>query len=130
MTKRANGSARVTEIEAVPVEDSSGDLVEVRLVVPRRVLQQQAPSPELVSQATSAEVLGVPKRRFLEIVRSPSYPGRVLKLGRLRLVRRTEFIAHLELLTQQSATRVQPSERAHDRSRSLGLLDRLGLEEV
>lgn len=131
MSKRAKGSAQVTELEAVPVEDSSGDLVEVRLVVPRRVLQQQAPSPELVSQATSAEVLGVPKRRFLEIVRSPSYPGRVLKVGRLRLVRRTEFVAHLESVTAQRAPRAQPAAGGEIRGRSVhGLLDRLGLEEV
>lgn len=131
MIKRANDSARIAEIEAGLIEDSSGDLVEVRLVVPRRVLQQQAPSPELVSQATSAEVLGVPKRRFLEIVRSPSYPGRVLKVGRLRLVRRTEFVAHLESLTDGRATVPESAGPRDAKARAVpGLLDRLGLEEL
>lgn len=117
--------------QAVVVADHrDGDFVEVRLVVPRGVFEQQPPAPELVSQANSMEVLGLPKRRFLELVRSPGYPGRVLKLGRLRLVRRTELLAHLEATPAQRSSPGANGAAALASRAVHGLARRLGLEEV
>ena len=78
--------------------------------------------------ASSMDELGMPKRRFLELVRSPRYRGRVIKLGRLRLVRRTELLAHLEELSSGSSGE-ESSDLVH-RSTVPSLLKELGLEEV
>lgn len=99
------------------------DLVEVRMLVPRGALVQPAPAPELVSQANALEAFGLPPRRFLEIVRSPRFPGRVLRSGRLRLVRPADLLAHLERGAESEHEAEPPPEPS-------SLVERLGLEAV
>ncbi len=111
---------------------SAEDLVEVRVMLPRAALVQAPPVPELVSQASSLAVLGIPPRRFLELVRSPRFAGRVLRDGRLRLVRRVDLISHLESETE--AAREASNDGAEHPTTSTTtrptLADRLGLEAV
>ena len=110
------------------VDDPGGDeeLVEVRMLVPRRALVQSAPAPELVSQANVLDALGIPPRRFLELVRSPRFPGRVRRSGRLRLVRRVDLLEHLE--HEDEADRVD--DVGDETPRRSTLAERLGLEDV
>lgn len=99
-------------------------------MLPRAALVQAAPVPELVSQASSLAVLGLPPRRFLEIVRSPRFAGRVLRDGRLRLVRRVDLLEHLERETEAAAADNDGDEQAAASTARPTLADRLGLEAV
>lgn len=102
------------------------EFVEVRMLVPRSELVQAAPAPELVSQANVLDTFGVPPRRFLEIVRSPRFPGRVLRNGHLRLVRRADFLAALERMDGEVTEPEAPTEPA----KLAPLAERLGFEEA
>lgn len=111
------------------MRDRREDLLELRVLVPRSSLPS-APSrveAELVSQESSLELFGLPSRRFLELVRDPRFPGRVLRVGKLRLVRREDLLAHLHAVDEG------PDERDREESAPAGppsLAERLGLEEV
>ena len=111
-------------------DSSAEDLVEVRVMLPRSALVQAPPVPELVSQASSLAVLGIPPRRFLEIVRSPRFAGRVLRDGRLRLVRRVDLLDHLERETDAAREHNDCDEQPTTAPARPSLADRLGLEAV
>ena len=65
----------------------------ISIELPTGALHVTAALPELVSQRTSEQVLGVPKRQFLEALPSFEASGRVVaRLGRLRLVDRADFV--------------------------------------
>ncbi len=111
---------------STPADD---ELVEVRLLLPRRALPAPAPpraDPELVSQENVRDLFGVPPRRFLEMVRSPAFPGRVLRIGKLRLVRREELLAHLHKIDEG----VRAEAASGDDEPRPSLATRLGLEEA
>jgi len=55
-------------------------------------------SAEMVSQLTILHVCGISPRVYLELLRADGCPLRVIKLGKLRLVRRDELVAWLESL--------------------------------
>ncbi len=120
MTRKGRGAAIAAAEDVDPGVD---DLVEVRMLVPRRALVQEAPAAEMVSQESSLELFGVPPRRFLELVRSPRFPGRVLRLGRLR---RTDLLSFLEQADETPEV-VDESPRP---TPATSLVERLGLEEV
>lgn len=67
--------------------------LELRLVVPHELLAG-SPRVEMISQLNAA-VVGLGKRQFLELLRREDAP-RVLKVGKLRLVRRDDLLAFLE----------------------------------
>lgn len=114
-----------------PVRPLEEELVEVRMLVPRTALVQTPPAPELISQANSLETFGLPPRRFLEIVRSPRFPGRVLRDGRLRLVHRADLLAHLERATAEATSAAGNGNDEQPAATAAGTLaDRLGLEAV
>jgi hypothetical protein len=52
----------------------------------------------MVSQLTILHVCGISPRVCLELLRADGCPLRLIKLGKLRLVRREEFVAWLESL--------------------------------
>lgn len=108
--------------------DEGRELVEVRMLVPRAALVQAPPAPEYISQANCLETFGLPPRRFLEIARSPRFAGRVLREGRLRLVRRSDLLAHLERTTAEAAAGGNDEQPATLAPSTLA--DRLGLEVV
>jgi hypothetical protein len=118
-------------VEAVDVSERDDDLVEVRMLVPRAALVQAAPAPELVSQATSLGTFGVPARRFLEIVRRADFPGRVIRNGKLRLVRPADFIAALERIDATEEQGPRPTAEAESApTRRSSIAEELGLEEA
>ncbi len=80
------------------------ETVTVALTLPAGALAVQAAPPELVSQRTAEAVLGIPRRSFLEAVRTfEAAGGVVLHLGKLRLVRRDAFIGWLRTRREQVA---------------------------
>ncbi len=105
------------------------DLLELRVLVPRSALPSTPArvEAELVSQESSLELFGLPPRRFLEMVRDPRFPGRVLRVGKLRLARREDLLAHLHAVDEAPDER-EREESAPPPPRSLA--ERLGLEEA
>jgi hypothetical protein len=81
--------------------------VELRVVVPRDQLPSVAPA-ELFSQANCHQLLGIPPRKFLELLRRDGAP-RAQKLGKLRLVRRDEMLAFLDRLRDIDARAETPT---------------------
>lgn len=56
-------------------------------------VQIVAAPPTHLSQRTSEAVLGIPRRAYLESL--ASYPGEVIRLGRLRIVDRVSYLRWL-----------------------------------
>lgn len=73
----------------------TSDGIELRIVVPRDSLPS-APAVEYYSQV-NCELLGLDKRRFLELLRRDGAPP-TKKRGKLRLVRRDLMLAYMERL--------------------------------
>lgn len=66
--------------------------LQATVAIPLEALHFTAPAPEFVSQKTSEQVLGIPRRAFLGAVRDfEAAGGDVLRLGRLRLVKPGEL---------------------------------------
>lgn len=70
--------------------------MKIEIELPDGALSVTAALPELLSQRTTEAVLGVPKRVFLDSLPRFRVSGAdVFKLGRLRLVRRADYVAWL-----------------------------------
>jgi hypothetical protein len=65
---------------------------------------------EMLSQLTILHVCGISPRVYLELLRADGCPVRVIKLGKLRLVRREEFVGWLESLAAPPRTAVEFAE--------------------
>jgi len=104
----------------VPHDD---DHVEIRL--PRSALTV-IERPRTVSQRTAERVLGIPRRTYLEAVRSYQRDGgAVLELGKLRLVHVDDFLRWVAARSRavEAATVVAASgDRAAELARELGLV--------
>ncbi|WP_282425225.1 hypothetical protein [Polyangium sp. 15x6] len=66
------------------------------LTLPPTALRLMAPPPETISQRNVEAVTGIPARAFLEVVRAPEFPLPVTRLGKLRIVSRSAFVAWIE----------------------------------
>jgi hypothetical protein len=100
-----------------------GERLTVTLELPPGALVVQAAPPELLSQRTSEAMVGVPRLAYLASL--PSYRaagGEVLALGRLRLVRRAQYVAWL------AGTRI--AEREDQGDGTAALAHSLGLRLV
>lgn len=75
-----------------------GDL-ELRVVVPRSAIEQP-PRPEYFSQFNAPELLGLPRRQFLELLRRGDAPP-VTRVGKTRLVEREAMLAFLRRLEER-----------------------------
>jgi hypothetical protein len=76
------------------VRDASAT-VSMTVALPVAALTFVASLPELISQENVELVLGIPQRQYLEILRLPECTVEVIVCGKLRLVRRVEFVAWL-----------------------------------
>ncbi len=61
------------------------------VMLPADALTIVAPSPEMISQVNVEQVLGLPSRAYLELLREPGCAVTVTSVGKLRLVDRHEF---------------------------------------
>ncbi|WP_437592892.1 hypothetical protein [Sorangium sp. So ce1000] len=98
------------------------------LAIPLDGLMLTAPQPEMLSQKNVESVTGIPARVFLDTIRAPGFPLRVTKLGKLRLVQREAFVAYLEGLAGDPASR--RDAEADERTRVAAVLAAVGLEPV
>ncbi|MDC3979798.1 hypothetical protein [Polyangium jinanense] len=57
-----------------------------------------APRAAFVSQRTSLDLLGIPRDRYLALVRAPGFPLPVTPIGKLRMVDTEAMIAYLRAL--------------------------------
>ncbi|AGP39441.1 hypothetical protein [Sorangium cellulosum] len=85
------------------------------LAIPLDGLTITAPQPEMLSQKNVESVTGIPARVFLDTIRAPGFPLPVTKLGKLRLVQREVFVAYLQALACDPASRC--SAEADERTR-------------
>lgn len=70
--------------------------VTTTLTLPPDALTVVAPHPEMISQINVEQVLGLPQRTYLELLREPACPVAVTPVGKLRLVDRNKFRGWLE----------------------------------
>ncbi|WP_437827899.1 hypothetical protein [Sorangium sp. So ce1153] len=75
------------------------------LAIPLEGLTLTAPQPEMLSQKDVESVTGIPARVFLDTIRGRGFPLPVTKLGKLRLVQREAFVAYLQALARDPASR-------------------------
>src|SRR3712207_6406867 len=76
--------------------------------LPAEALTIVAAPPEMLSQRNVEAVTGILARVYLEEIRSPAFPLAVLKLGKLRLVDREEFVSYLRSRASPPAPRGRP----------------------
>ena len=96
------------------------DELTIPIAIPRSALTIVAAPPEMISQRTAREVLGIDRRPFLEAL--PAFRasgGAVLELGRLRLVHRVAFVVWLE--TRSMASSLEEADGANAFVSELGL---------
>lgn len=90
--------------------DADGAPIEFRVTIPRSSLPQMPPA-DYYSQKNCERLLGMPRRKFLELLRRPGAPE-VFRVGKLRMVRRAAFQEFLERIeeAQERADRLDPEE--------------------
>jgi hypothetical protein len=84
------------------------------LTIPPNALRVMAPPPDTISQRNVEAVTGIPARVYLEAIRSPGFPVPVTRLGKLRIVTRSAFVAWLQngALVGEASPRTQASDAA------------------
>jgi len=92
---------------STPIKSVVGAQIVTTLSIPAEAITVIAAPPEMLSQKNIEAVTGIPARVYLEEIRSPGFPLKVIKLGKLRLVDRAAFVAWLR-------ERVPPSRAAND----------------
>lgn len=79
--------------------------------IPAGAITVVTPRPAFVSQRTSLEILGVPRDRFLAMVRAPGFRPSVTIVGKLRMVETDVAIAYLRELGASPANLLVTGER-------------------
>jgi hypothetical protein len=72
------------------------DTIMVTVPIPREALVVTAPPPVLLSQRNVEQVVGVPPESYLKMLRAPDFSPTIIVDGKLRMVRREDFVAWLE----------------------------------
>jgi hypothetical protein len=68
----------------------------------RRRTDVAAVHPELVSQLNVEAATGIGARVYLDTIRVPGFPVKVVKFGKLRIVDRAEFVAWVRKRGEES----------------------------
>jgi hypothetical protein len=92
----------------------------VTVPIPREALTLVAPPPVLVSQKNVERVIGVPPESYLRMLRAPDFTPPIIADGKLRLVRREDFVAWLATHRKAPA---RPAPAAHPGKTSDGAAD-------
>jgi hypothetical protein len=91
-----------------PSTESANGIVTATLAIPSDAIRVIAAPPDTLTQRNIEAVTGLPPRVYLEVIRTPTFPLRVAKLGKLRIVNRAAFV---EWLVRQD---VETIATAHD----------------
>jgi len=84
-------------IDAPDVRSRMTARVTTTVMLPPDALTIVAPAPEMISQINVEQVLGIPARTYLELLREPECTVTVTSIGKLRLVDRNKFRSWLEV---------------------------------
>ena len=79
-----------------PASSKPGPYVKATLVIPEKAVRIIAAPPDTLTQRNVEAATGIPPRVYLDLIRSPGFPVRVTKVGKLRVVSRLAFLAWLE----------------------------------
>lgn len=97
------------------------DSLRVHMDIPRSAFITAASVPEFVSQHTCLSEFGVPPRGFLEDIGSPAYEGEVIRRGKLRIVKRADYIAFLRRQSEAKEQAQQHGDGADALLAEMGL---------
>ncbi len=107
---------------------SANDIVTATLAIPSDAIRVIAAPPDTLTQRNVEAVTGLPPRVYLEVIRTPTFPLRVAKLGKLRIVNRAAFVEWLErqdvdaIATERDDVKAEASNAVGD------ILDLVGFE--
>lgn len=92
------------------VDKEVADAVQALLRAMAKVSREAAPSPTalLISQRNCLQVIGLPPRSYLEILRAPGFPLHVTRAGKLRLVDAEAFVEHLRAVSPAAPAQDEP----------------------
>ncbi|WP_438040939.1 hypothetical protein [Sorangium sp. So ce128] len=82
-----------------PAPNKGRGQITTTIAIPLDGLAITAAPPELLSQRNVEAVTGIPARVYLDELRKAGFPLKVVRLGKLRLVPRVEFLAWLRAYT-------------------------------
>ncbi len=108
--------------------ESANDFVTATLAIPSHAIRVIAAPPHTLTQRNVEAVTGLPPRVYLEVIRTPTFPLRVAKLGKLRIVNRAAFVEWLErqdvdaIATERNDVKAEASNAVGD------ILDLVGFE--
>lgn len=101
--------------------------IQATLAIPETAIRVIAAPPDTLTQRNVEAVTGLSPRVYLEAIRTPTFPLRVTKLGKLRIVNRASFVEWLEQRELVSvAGRVDADEQRTNPVE--GILKTVGLE--
>jgi hypothetical protein len=110
-----------------PTELANG-VVMATLAIPSDAIRVIAAPPDTLTQRNVEAVTGLPPRVYLEVIRTPTFPLRVAKLGKLRIVNRAAFVEWLER-QDIDAIATERDEVKAEASNAVGnILDLVGFE--
>src|SRR3954465_4362246 len=82
-------------VRGASLSKGGGVVINTSVELPHESITVVAARPALVSQWTVESHFSLDPRGFLEIIRSPGFPVRVIKVRKLRLVPYAEFLTWL-----------------------------------
>lgn len=91
-----------------------GVVINTSVELPHESITVVAARPALVSQWTVEAHFSLDPRGFLEVIRAPGFPVRVIKLRKLRLVPYAEFLAWLTERASETRPASAGSSPAND----------------
>ena len=113
-----------------PSTESANGIVMATIGIPSDAIRVIAAPPDTLTQRNVEAVTGLPPRVYLEVIRTPTFPLRVAKLGKLRIVNRAAFVEWLERQDVESVSN-EPIE-IHNQSPNpvADILDLVGFERT
>jgi hypothetical protein len=108
--------------------ESANDFVTATLAIPSDAIRVIAAPPDTLTQRNVEAVTGLPPRVYLEVIRTPTFPLRVAKLGKLRIVNRASFVEWLERQDVDAIPTVGDNVNAESPNTVGDILDLVGFE--
>ncbi len=132
---RREGRAMKDDSIELPTTSTPTGYVRATLAIPEHAVRVIASPPETLTQRNVEAVTGLSPRVYLEVIRTPAFPLRVAKLGKLRIVNRAAFVQWLEagesknelaggFVAEVDHSAAEPSDRTSELLASVGLRER------
>jgi hypothetical protein len=109
--------------------ESANNIVMATLAIPSDAIRVIAAPPDTLTQRNVESVTGLPPRVYLEVIRTPTFPLRVAKLGKLRIVNRVAFVEWLERQDMDTIATERDDVDVESPNNTVGdILDLVGFE--